>query len=265
MNAPSPNQLGEFPVGSQKLAIEGQYLSLVPDGNTVDLSTIPPGNPFIVEAKPADQQARIVVQNTNEIGQAKLDITNKNGTYSFWHSNEDGPGLAENHLQLYGYFPGLATPIVDIDPTGNVVLPSGLLSAYSLKMDNPPRQPILPSFTSPTNNKFGNLRPVFWDSNTNSLTIPQDSLIRYFPMTTPSATGSALLVFDTEGRTYSSDDWICCVAGFANAGGDRSYQAYCSFPRPGALWSVQYDQASSGNGTVWILAVSTQLMGNIVS
>jgi hypothetical protein len=255
-SSPAPNQLGEFPIGAQKLVLNGNTLGLVPDGNSVNLSHVPPSNPLIVSAEPTNTEARATIRNTNTTGTTKLELANKDGTYTFYQTNATGGGLTQDHLQLYSYFP---TPqaVLDIDPTGNMTLNNGTLQAQNAKITAPVNQVLLPNMTGPSI-QGGNLRPLFWDVATNKLTIPTSPLIRYFYVSTPDATGNEVTITDPLGGTYNSNDWTCCVAGFYNQSSDRTYNAF-TIPYAGAPWKCRYDQAGSG-GRIAILAISNQLL-----
>ena len=235
-----PNQLGEFPIGGQKLKLVGNTLGLTPDGNTVDLSLVQPSNPLTIQAKSTDAEARITIRNTNTSGPTKLELTNNQATYTLAQSADK--------LQLSSS----TTLAAEVSPTGGVTF------AGPLKVTTPSTKSITP-LPSSSANRFGTLRPVFWDTATNSFTIPTSSLVRFFRVATPSVTGNQVTITDEAGNTYNSDEWVCTVAGFANTG-DRTYGCF-TIPYAGAPWKVQYDQAG-GAGSVWILAISNALMPN---
>lgn len=255
-SSPAPNQLGEFPIGAQKLVLHGSILGLIPDGNSVDLSLVPPSNPFVISSEPTDAEARITIKNTNATGTTKLELANKDGTYTFYQTNFTSGGLKRDHLHLYSHFPD-PQAVLDIDPTGNMTLNNGTLQAPNAKITSPVNQVLTPNMTGPSI-QGGNLRPLFWDTTSNKLTIPTSPLIRYFYVSTPDSTGSEVTITDPQGGTYNSDDWVCCVAGFYNVSGDRTYNAF-TIPYSGAPWKCRYDQAGS-DGRVAILAVSNQLL-----
>jgi hypothetical protein len=140
-------------------------------------------------------------------------------------------------------------------PDGNTVDLSTLVVQPNITPQAVPPTP------DPTTNTFGNLRPVFWDTTTSKLVMPTTALIRLFRVTTPSATGNQVTITDLAGNPYPCATWTCVVAGFGNTGSDRTYQAY-TIPTLGGNWKVEYDQAG-GAGSVWILAISNQLMANV--
>jgi hypothetical protein len=79
-------------------------------------------------------------------------------------------------------------------------------------------------------------------------------MMRVFTITTPSATGSPVIVSDANGTAYNANNWTILPVGFQNVGGDRTYNCYTFFD-VNRNWYVQYDQAG-GNGVVTLLAIS---------
>jgi hypothetical protein len=106
---------------------------------------------------------------------------------------------------------------------------------------NPQVQVITPTGFSPN---FGNIRPLFYDVSTNKIVVAQTSLIRFFEVATPEATGENVVITDPLGNTYSDPEWICCVAGFANGSGDRTYNCL-TIQTAGSPWLVRYDSATT--------------------
>jgi hypothetical protein len=133
------------------------------------------------------------------------------------------------------------------------------LSAPEVRVTAPPAGVIAP--TNNTGLSQQNLRPLLWDSTSNQFVLPSSPLIRFFRVNTPNATGNPVNIIDPQGNSYSSSEWVCSIAGFQNGSGDRTYNA-TTIPYSGAPWQVLYDTAGSGN-QVWILAISTALIGGI--
>ena len=100
-------------------------------------------------------------------------------------------------------------------------------------------------------------RPVMVDSVSGALTKPSQPMIRFFAITTPSATGSPVLVQDAASNTYNANNWTVFPVGFSNQGGDRTYNCYCFFD-VNRNWYVQYDQAG-GNGVVNLCAIHNSM------
>lgn len=100
-------------------------------------------------------------------------------------------------------------------------------------------------------------RPLMVDSVTGAITKPSQPMMRFFAISTPSPTGSPVLITDTNGTPYNANNWTVCVVGFSNAGGDRTYNCYCFFD-VNRNWYIQYDQAG-GNGVVNLLAISNSM------
>jgi len=122
---------------------------------------------------------------------------------------------------------------------------------------NPQTQIITPTGFSPN---FGNIRPIFYDATTNKIVVAQTSLIRFFEVATPVATGENVVITDPNGNTYSDPEWVCCVAGFANPDGDRTYNAL-TIQTAGSPWQVRYDNAGTSSGAyVNILAIHRSLL-----
>jgi hypothetical protein len=122
---------------------------------------------------------------------------------------------------------------------------------------NPQTQIITPTGFSPN---FGNIRPIFYDATTNKIVVAQTSLIRFFEVATPEATGENVVIRDPSGNTYSDPEWVCCVAGFANGSGDRTYNVL-TIQTAGSPWEVRYDSATtSGSNYVNILAIHRSLL-----
>lgn len=120
----------------------------------------------------------------------------------------------------------------------------------------PEVQTVTPVGFSPN---FGNIRPVFFNVTTNKLVVAQTSLIRFFEVTTPDDTGENVIIRDPAGNTYSDPEWTCIVAGFANASGDRTYNAL-TIATAGSPWLVRYDNAGTSGAYVNILAIHNSLM-----
>jgi len=122
---------------------------------------------------------------------------------------------------------------------------------------NPQTQIITPTGFSPN---FGNIRPLFYDATTNKIVVAQTSLIRFFEVSTPEDTGENVVITDPSGNTYSDPEWLCCVAGFVNGSGDRTYNCV-TIQTLGSPWQVRYDSATtSGNNYVNILAIHRSLL-----
>jgi hypothetical protein len=117
-------------------------------------------------------------------------------------------------------------------------------------------QTITPTGFSPN---FANIRPLFYDSTTNKIVVAQTSLIRFFEVTTPDDTGENVTITDPNGNTYSDPEWLCVVAGFANASGDRTYNAI-TIQTAGSPWLVRYDNAGTSGAYVNILAIHRSLL-----
>lgn len=183
-------------------------------------------------------------------------------TWTLWNAGAVGGGLTTGHLQLYSYAPNPVS-VFDIDPaTGNTTFNTSTtqrITIPQLAITTPPPGIINPP--NSTSTEGNNLRPLMWDSTTNTVVIPQTPPIRYFRVNTPNATGNPVDIIDPQGNGYTSDDWVCAVAGFGNASGDRTYNAYC-IPYAGANWKVLYDTAGNNN-QVWILAISTAFLASI--
>ena len=134
---------------------------------------------------------------------------------------------------------------------------SGMVDTPNVIIGNPEVQNPVPVDFAPN---FNNLRPVFWDTVSNKLTIAQEALIRFFQVPTPIPTGSQVVITDPNGNTYSDPDWLCCVAGFVNASGDRTYNCV-TIQTTGSPWKVQYDNAGTSSGNyVNILAIHRSLL-----
>jgi hypothetical protein len=118
-------------------------------------------------------------------------------------------------------------------------------------------QSVTPTGFSPN---FGNIRPLFYDVTTNKIVVTQTSLIRFFEVATPEDTGENVTITDPAGNTYSDPEWVCCVAGFVNGAGDRTYNCV-TIQTAGSPWQVRYDSATtSGNNYVNILAIHRSLL-----
>jgi hypothetical protein len=105
-----------------------------------------------------------------------------------------------------------------------------------------------------------NIRPLFYDTTTNKIVVSNTSLIRFFEVATPEPTGETVVITDPNGNTYSDPEWICCVAGFANGSGDRTYNCL-TIQTAGSPWQVRYDSATtSGANYVNILAIHRSLL-----
>jgi len=118
-------------------------------------------------------------------------------------------------------------------------------------------QTVTPTGFSPN---FGNIRPLFYDVTTNKIVVTQTSLIRFFEVATPEDTGENVTITDPGGNTYSDPEWVCCVAGFVNGSGDRTYNCV-TIATSGSPWQVRYDSATtSGNNYVNILAIHRSLL-----
>jgi hypothetical protein len=122
---------------------------------------------------------------------------------------------------------------------------------------NPQTQIITPTGFSPN---FGNIRPIFYDATTNKIVVAQTSLIRFFEVATPEDTGENVVIRDPSGNTYSDPEWLCCIAGFVNPDGDRTYNCL-TIQTAGSPWQVRYDNAGTSSGAyVNILAIHRSLL-----
>jgi hypothetical protein len=188
--------------------------------------------------------------------------TAPNTSYTFWAEGDvPNAGRTPGNLDLIRINGAGSLPLLNITPAGDVTLePAGAtLSAPEIRATNPITEVINPSNT--TGVASNNLKPLLWDSTTKQLVIPSTPLIRYFRVNTPDSTGNQVDIIDPQGNAYNLPDWVCCIAGFANGSNDRTYQAFC-LPYANSTWKVEYDTAGSGN-QVWILAISTALLGSI--
>lgn len=100
-------------------------------------------------------------------------------------------------------------------------------------------------------------RPVLVDNVSGKLTKPSQPMMRVWSVATPSATGSPVQLFDTNGNPYNADNWSIMVVGFNNVGGDRTYACFVFFD-VNRNYYVQYDQAG-GTGVVDLLAISNSM------
>jgi hypothetical protein len=104
------------------------------------------------------------------------------------------------------------------------------------------------------------IRPLFYDTATNKIVVSNTSLLRFFEVATPEDTGENVTITDPAGNTYSDPEWICCVAGFANGSGDRTYNCV-TIQTAGSPWQVRYDSATTtGSNYVNILAIHRSLL-----
>lgn len=213
----------------------------------------------------------VVVQPTDvaTTGAGKLDIKNGTGasipaTYTFYTGGDTGGGLEAGHLQLYSYAPNV-TQILNFNPAGDMDVASGGVSiataGKTVSVNSVPAQGIAPVNSTGLSTSSSNLSPVMWNNSTKQFVIPSEGgLLRYFRVNTPDSTGSPQDIIDPQGNRYNLPDWICCVAGFANNSGDRTYNCW-TVPYNNSTWQVQYDNAGTSGAQVWILAISTSLIG----
>jgi len=104
------------------------------------------------------------------------------------------------------------------------------------------------------------IRPLFYDTATNKIVVSPTSLIRFFEVATPEDTGENVVIRDQNNNTYSDPEWVCCVAGFVNGSGDRTYNCV-TIQTAGAPWQVRYDSATTtGSNYVNILAIHRSLL-----
>ena len=224
---------------------------VVPSGQTLT-SDVP------ILAADGSTQATIHITG-NETPSYKGAITLESGT------NASGTG----QVVLTGRTTGASTMQLEIgDNAQTNLLKIGGASGLSQVFDEiynpvdaitgtPVVQTITPTGFSPN---FANIRPLFYDATTNKIVVAQTSLIRFFEVATPVATGETVIIRDPNNNTYSDPEWICCVAGFANPDGDRTYNCL-TIQTAGSPWAVRYDNAATGSGAyVNILAIHRSLL-----
>lgn len=152
-------------------------------------------------------------------------------------------------LQLKGQVTGVPTTGVVFDSVYNQV--NKITSAPVVNTITPA------NFVGPS----GTIRPLFYDTTTNNIVVSNGGgLFRFFQVATPVSTGVDVTITDPLGNTYSDPDWICCVAGFANPDGDRTYNAV-TIQVAGSPWTVRYDNAGTTAGSyVNILAIHRSML-----
>lgn len=189
--------------------------------------------------------------------------TAPNTSYTFWAEGDvPNAGRTPGNLDLIRINAGGSLPLMNITPAGDLTLePAGAtLSAPEVRVTAPPAGVIAPTNTTGLSQQ--NLQPVLWDSTSKQFVIPSSPLIRFFRVDTPTATGNPVDIIDPQGNSYNSEQWVCAIAGFQNGSGDRTYNAVTIPYGGGAPWKCLYDTAGSDN-QVWILAISTTLLGGI--
>jgi hypothetical protein len=186
--------------------------------------------------------------NTNTGGPPRLGLNLASGASGIIATVGDGSIVGDPTLQLSANVSGTSTFSRVFDEVFNPV---------DAITSTPQTQVITPVGFSPN---FGNIRPIFYDVSTNKIVVAQTSLIRFFEVTTPEATGTNVVITDPSGNTYSDPEWICCVAGFNNGSGDRTYNV-TTIQTVGSPWIVRYDSATtSPNNYVNILAIHRSLL-----
>jgi hypothetical protein len=232
---------------------------------------------------------KLTVQPSNPTAAANLTIANgsNNANYGIFVASESEEGLIENDLMIYGY-PSTGGNFLIMDANvqgtaielGSTLAPDGCnvqingVEGPSRVFDSVYNKPssaatsdvsVAPAITGTGTATPATLRLLFLNAQ-NQIVSPSTPLVRWFSITTPSATNSPITIQDPDGNKYGND-WICSVAGFFNSSGDRTYNAWTfpPFANTGDTqhWGVQYDNAGSGTCKVWILAISTQLTGYV--
>jgi hypothetical protein len=153
----------------------------------------------------------------------------------------------------------------DNDQTNNLMVagPEGVSQVFDgiyNPVDAITNAPVLQTVTpAQFGANYANIRPLFYDTNTNKIVVSPSALIRFFEVATPDETGVSVVIRDPNNNTYSSPEWLCTIAGFINNSGDRTYGAVTIETQNGP-WTVQYNNAGTSGAYVQILAIHRSLM-----
>jgi len=213
-------------------------------------------------------------------------------TYTFYNSTLDGGGLTAGNLEIFGYSGSGPTirRCLTTNPVGSTMTlgDDSIVGGANIRVAGVggPSRVYDGVFNKPTNASATgvNIAPLITGTGTatlpiykplmidgsGNLVVPNQPLFRYFGITTPNSTTTAIKIVDPEGNDFDNS-WICCVAGFYNTGNttltpDRTYACWTQPPSNSTFtgkWSIEYDNGGTSPQYVWILAISTQLYGYV--